>query len=186
MKFESSLERFILDTIKEIGDLGGIDVKTEDFADTPKRVAQMWNDFIHTPKPEMKTFPTHNKQGMIVFRNHLSWGFCPHHMLPVKYTIHIGYIPQDRVLGGSKPLRYADWVTSRFPLQEDVPYLIVQGIEQSINPKGAGCIVHGEHNCMRIRGIKSPCASMITDFFSGCFLQEDATREEFLLLCQQR
>lgn len=177
------LEGKVRSYIKELGLTFRFSTETEDFADTPRRVVQSWQSFFEVPKPEMKTFPTRNKQGMILFRRHLLWGFCPHHLLPVRYIIHIGYIPSDRVLGGSKPLRLAEWAISKMPLQEDIPFTVVDELEKAVNPKGAGCIVEGEHHCMRIRGIKSPCVDMVTDYLTGCFLAEGPTREEFMKLC---
>jgi GTP cyclohydrolase IA len=159
----------------------GLGFQGTDFDDSPQRVARMWDQFF-IPKPNMTTFEVKTPQGMICIKDHVCWGFCPHHLLPVKYTFKIGYIPQDRVLGLSKPARIAEWVLTSLPLQEDVPALVVDEINEVLTPKGAGCIVRGEHLCMQMRGVKSPCCYAISSNMSGCFLTEEATRLEFISL----
>lgn len=158
------------------------DLRGPNYEETPKRVATMWSTFLNCPKPDMKTFPLRGKPGMVVVKDHVTWGFCPHHLLPIKYTFRIGYIPSKRVVGLSKLARIADWVVSTLPLQEEVAYSVVEEIEAALDPKGAGCIVHGEHHCMKVRGVKSPCAVTSSSFVSGVFLISEATRSEFLSL----
>ena len=152
------------------------------FKDTPSRVARMWAEFLSLPQPELTTFPLTTKGGMIILRNHESWGFCPHHLLPVKYTFRIGYLPEDRVLGLSKLARIADYTLTDLPLQEEIAPRIVNTLVGAINPKGAGCVVYGEHLCTRMRGVKSPCAEAISDIMWGLFLEDPKAREEFLML----
>jgi GTP cyclohydrolase I len=157
-------------------------LQDENFQETPARVSRMWHTFINHPKPKLTTFPLKGKGGMILLKNHKSWGFCPHHLLPVKYTFRIGYIPNKKVLGLSKLARIADHALTTLPLQEELAWTIVNQIIQSVNPKGAGCIVHGEHLCTRMRGVKSPCAEAVSDIMWGVFLTIPSAREEFLSL----
>ena len=155
-------------------------IKDPNFIDTPKRVAKMWNAFRNVEKPTLTTFPLKTRGGMIILKNHISWGYCPHHLLPVKYTFRIGYIPEDRVLGLSKLARIADWILTTLPLQEEIAPEIIDTITKAINPKGSGCIINGEHMCTRIRGVSSPCAEAISDIMQGMFLTDKSTRNEFI------
>ena len=152
------------------------------FRDTPKRVEAVYNTLLKMKMPELKTFPLRGKPGMILIKNYIAWSFCPHHLLPVKYTCRVGYIPSKEVLGLSKPARIIDWVCSKLLLQEEMPYAIVQVIDEKLDPKGCGCIIQGEHMCMQMRGIKSPCVSAVSSFMSGVFLISEATRQEFIQL----
>ena len=160
----------------------GFDPLSPNFAETSTRVERMWNAFRNQQPPIMTTFPKKVEGGMLVMKNHQTWGFCPHHLLPVKYTFKIGYIPNKLVLGLSKLARVADWILKDMPLQEDIAGLVLAVITPLIKPKGAGCIVHGEHLCMRMRGVASPCAEAVSDEFYGVMLTEDSAREEFLSL----
>lgn len=159
------------------------DLKGPNFEDTPRRVSKMWDNFFKGDSElDIRTFPLQGPAGMIIFKDHEDWGFCPHHLLPVKYNFKIGYIPRGEVLGASKPLRIASKVLRSLPLQEDIGEEIVNTILKFIDVRGAGVVIKGEHLCMRMRGIESPCSSMITTFMYGDFLHDQSTREEFLLL----
>ena len=157
-------------------------LKGVNFEETLTRVSKMWDVFFGLKKPEMKSFPLEGKPGMIIVKDHIAWSFCPHHLLPVKYTFKIGYIPNKRVLGLSKPARIADWICTQLPLQEEIAYKVCEEIEQAIEPKGVACVVQGEHLCMRMRGVESDHSNAVSSFVSGVFLISEATRMEFMRL----
>lgn len=171
-KIEKAVENFLL----------ACDLKGPNFEETPKRVATLWYDFLNQSANHTKIFPLRTKPGMIILKGITIWGFCPHHLLPVKYNFKIGYIPVSTPLGASKPARLSHLCLSSLPLQEELPQMVVESIEKAIKCKGAGCVVTGEHLCMQMRGIKQPCSSMVTDYLSGCFLTDQSTKEEFLML----
>lgn len=155
----------------------------DNFTDTPKRVAAFYKNLLNMKMPDLRTFPLRGRPGMILLENYISWSLCPHHLLPVKYTFRIGYIPSKRVFGLSKPARIADYVCSKLMLQEEMPSEIIRIMEEALDStKGCGCIIKGEHLCMQMRGIKSPCVSAKSSFMSGVFLISEATRQEFISL----
>ena len=149
------------------------------FEETPVRVEKLWREFFSQPKPKLKTFPLRNESGLIAVKNHISWGFCPHHLLPVRYNFKIGYVPNKIVLGLSKLPRLADFSLINLPLQEDIPKVVVDYLLENLKPKGAGCIVEGEHLCMKMRGVESEQSSAVSIHLEGC-LTEPAWKEEFL------
>ncbi len=155
------------------------DLDGANFDDTPKRVAAVWDSFLHVPRPEMRAFPTTSNQ-MAVLKNYITWGFCPHHLLPVEYTFKIGYIPQDRVVGLSKLARLADYHLSKLPLQEDIGDMIVNDLHEVLKPLGVGCRITGRHLCIGMRGVKSPCAEFVTTALKGMILINPASHDEFL------
>jgi GTP cyclohydrolase IA len=173
----------LYETIREVISTLGLDVEGENFFETPQRVSQMLFDHIKTPKPVMKVFTLTEREGIIVMRDHRTWGFCPHHLLPVEYTLSIGYLPRGgKALGISKLPRLADWVCSQLPLQEEVAPRVCDEIYHAVEPYGVGCVVRGVHMCTRMRGVKSPCAEAVTDCLKGSFLHESRMREEFFRL----
>ena len=159
-----------------------LDLYGPDFDDTPRRFAATLIELTQKEKPKMTTFPLEGKAGMILIKDYITWSLCPHHLLPVRYTFRIGYIPEKVVLGLSKRCRIADWSMSKLPLQEEVPALICDILEQEIKPKGCGVLVHGEHLCMQMRGVQSENTKAVSTGLRGCFLTEMDCRNEFLTL----
>lgn len=155
------------------------DLDGADFDDTPRRVARMWETFFHTEKPALPAFPTTNNE-MVVLKDIEVWGFCPHHLLPIRYTIKIGYIPSDKVLGLSKLARLAKWCVSRLPLQENLPCMITDELQQLLKPLGCGCQVTGFHLCIAMRGVEQNKATFVTTSLKGIMLLSPASQHEFL------
>lgn len=152
----------------------------EDFRETPERVARMWQTFVNQPQIcEMKHFPTVSDGGIICVKDFHAWSFCPHHLLPVQYTLKIGYVPHERALGLSKLGRTVQCIMSHLPLQEDVGKLVATRINAVVEPKGIGVIVHGEHLCMRMRGLTDPCVEAVSDHFEGVMRQPDYQQRFF-------
>ena len=157
-------------------------LKGENFDNTPERFIRTLNDLMYRDKPSMTSFALKDKAGMIFIKGYVTWSLCPHHLLPVKYTFKIGYIPEERVLGLSKLPRIADYIMSFLPLQEDIPQMILKELEEAIKPKGCGVLVEGEHLCMKMRGVQSENIVAVSSGLRGCFLTEPSAKEEFLLL----
>lgn len=155
------------------------DLEGANFFETPRRVSQLWDTFLHQEKPILKTFPTENQE-MVLLKNYINWGFCPHHLLPIKYTFKIGYIPRDKVVGLSKLPKLADYYISKLPLQEDLPCWIANELNNLLNPLGCGCQVHGYHLCCAMRGIKSENMEFISTSLKGVMLFSGASQQEFL------
>jgi GTP cyclohydrolase I len=149
------------------------------FFDTPRRVASLWHTFLNQEKPPLRAFPT-TSQEMILLKNHIVWGFCPHHLLPVRYTFKIGYIPQDKTLGLSKIARLANWCLSKLPLQEDIPNIILNELHAALKPLGSGCQVKGYHLCVAMRGVHSAEAEFVTTGLRGVMLYNASAQHEFL------
>lgn len=171
------IEEYYRQLLRQLGFTG------PNFKGTPERVATMWEAFTNPPRIRLKTFPTDMKTGIVAIKDHECWSFCPHHLLPVRYTIKVGYLPKERrVLGLSKLARLCDRAMATMPLQEELGAQIVMPLVDSIDPLGAGIIIHGEHLCMQMRGVDSAHVSATTDFMCGLFLEDQKVREEFMLL----
>jgi GTP cyclohydrolase I len=174
LKKNTQLMEKIHRTMLDIYDLEGAN-----FWETPKRVAKLWDNFLNIDKPKLKAFPTNNNS-MVIVDQFDTWSFCPHHLLPVKYTFKIGFIPQDKSLGLSKFPRLAEYILSKLPLQEDIPELILKEIQDTIKPLGCGCRVWGYHLCSVMRGVKCPNIRFVTTALKGVMLHSPASQNEFL------
>lgn len=108
------------------------------------------------------------------------WMLCPHHLLPVKMKVHVGYLPNGKVLGLSKIPRVAKLLGKRPMLQEDYTVRLVESIYRNLNPVGVIVVVEGEHLCVKMRGIKDSDCVMKTSAIRGNF--DDSIKQEFLKL----
>lgn len=126
----------------------------ENFKETPKRVARFFEEFTHRPEPSLKAFDS-SCLDVVSLEGYETWGLCPHHLLPVKYTVRIDYVPNGKVFGISKLPRIVDYLLRTLPLQEDLPKLVVDYLKEKLNPKHVFCSVEGTHLCMTMRGVKA-------------------------------
>lgn len=152
--------------------------RNENFRETPKRVAAFYQEILGRKRPVIKTFPSCSTE-LIVLKDIIDYSLCPHHLLPVRYEFRVGYVPTGQVIGLSKIPRLIHFLMSQLPLQEDVPDIVVEELEDLLRPMGCGCQVKGHHLCMEMRGAKTE-GEFITTKLSGIILLNPSTHEEFL------
>lgn len=163
--------------------VGQKDLNHPDFKDTPLRVAKVYKHFFRNEDPKIhfeKKFPTTNDQ-IVILKDINVIGLCPHHLLPIEYKVHIGYIPNNFALGLSKFNRIVSAVASYPKLQENMTDEICAIINEQLNPKGVIVVVEGIHGCMKFRGVEDTTKT-ITSEISGAFVENNSTKSEFLLL----
>lgn len=168
----------------------GLDLTDVNFKDTPKRVARAWAEIfegVRNTDEQVEeilgaSFPSDSDE-MVIVKDIRAYSMCPHHLLPVEYTIHIGYVPNGSVLGISKLSRLAEILARRPVLQEKMTTDIIKALEK-LGVKGAMCIVEGIHYCMRMRGIKQANAITGTSAIYGVF-NEIAARAEFISMVKK-
>lgn len=158
--------------------LSKLHLKGPNFDSTPERVERMWKTFFSIKEPDLTVFTTECNE-MLVIKNHVVWGFCPHHLLPVRYTFRIGYIPRGLAVGLSKLPQLANYFVTFLPLQEDLPNMVCTFLEEKLKPQGVGCCVEGMHLCMVMRGVKSPCVEAVVTKLKGIILLNPPTHSEF-------
>jgi GTP cyclohydrolase I len=158
----------------------GVDLASEDFRDTPKRVAKLYREML-TPEPNnWATFPAKTSD-LVILRGHKVFGLCPHHLQPVEIRACVGYIPNKKTVGLSKLARVVETQLTKPLMQEDLANLVADEIEEHLEPKGTGVVLAGVHGCMKFRGVESD-GDVITSVMRGVFLLNPAARSEFLQL----
>lgn len=178
-----NIEKLTKDLLLEIGE----DTKREGLLKTPHRVSKSWkfltsgysqtiNDVVNGA-----IFSVENED-MIIVKDINYYSLCEHHLLPFMGRVHVGYIPNGKVLGLSKIPRIIDIFARRLQLQEQLTQQIAESISDFLNPKGVAVVIEGEHLCMRMRGVQKQNATMQTSSMTGIFRKEEKTREEFLNL----
>jgi GTP cyclohydrolase I len=168
----------------------GVDGEDENFSGTPDRIvralAELCRGLYNLAEIEAilaVTFPT-SYDKMIAVANIETVGLCPHHLLPVEYTVHVGYIPGKGkpVLGASKIPRLVELLAARPVLQEQLTDDIARILEERLEPEGVMVVVIvASHACMRLRGVGMGKASLVTSAVRGSFY-EAGPKDEFLKL----
>lgn len=165
----------------------GLDLNDPNFTETPIRITKMYNEIFaglldgeleDLERHITKTFPT-DYHGIVAIKDIHTWGVCPHHFLPVEYTIDVGYIPRHKVLGLSKLPRVVELLSSRPVLQEQLTDDIVQYLERFLDPEGVIVQVKGRHHCMIVRGVKTEQAYAVTSAITGIFRMTPSVKQEF-------
>jgi GTP cyclohydrolase I len=116
---------------------------------------------------------------MIVVRNIEFYSLCEHHMLPFYGICHVGYIPDQKILGLSKIPKIVDVFSRRLQVQERLTHEIAHTLQDVLNPLGVGVVMEGYHLCMMMRGVEKQNSFTVTSSMQGCFRNTE-TRAEFM------
>lgn len=119
---------------------------------------------------------------MVVVRDIEFYSLCEHHLLPFFGKVHVGYVPNGKIVGLSKIPRLVDMYARRLQVQERLTKEIAEALENALHPKGVAVVVEGMHMCMMMRGVQKQNASMITSHVMGEFRDDRRTRSEFMAL----
>jgi GTP cyclohydrolase I len=174
----------IAERYKEIIDLLGEDIEREGLQDTPVRVAKamqyLTQGYNHDPVEILKSAMfEEDYQHMVLVKDIDIYSMCEHHMLPFFGKAHIAYIPNGKITGLSKLARVAEAYSRRLQVQERLTVQIRDCIQDTLNPLGVAVVIEAQHMCMQIRGVQKQNSVTTTSAFTGCFLKNLQTREEF-------
>ena len=164
----------------------GEDTRREGLVDTPARVARAYEDWFSGYKEDPVGFLTRTFEEvdgydeMIVLRHIEFESHCEHHMAPIIGHAHVGYIPNNKVVGISKLARVVEAFARRFQVQEKMTAQVANCIWDVLAPKGVGVVIEASHQCMTTRGVHKSNVSMVTSRMLGLFRTDARTRAEFL------
>ena len=164
----------------------GEDPRREGLVDTPKRVVDAYLDWFSGYKDDPVQFLQRTFQEvdgydeMIVLRDISFESHCEHHIAPIIGVAHVGYLPNNKVVGISKLARVVETFARRFQVQEKMTAQIANCIQDVLKPKGVGVVIDATHQCMTTRGIHKAGVSMVTSRMLGTFRKDARTRAEFL------
>src|ERR1700744_2145891 len=164
----------------------GDDPKREGLADTPARVARAFEDWVsgygQDPEEYLKrTFEEiEGYDDMVVLKDIRFESHCEHHLAPIIGRAHVGYLPNNKVVGISKLARVVEAYARRLQVQEKMNAQIAATIQKVLEPKGVAVVVEASHQCMTTRGVHKTGVSMVTSTMLGDFRTNEITRREFL------
>lgn len=174
------------DAVRTLLRWAGEDPAREGLLDTPKRVVRAYRDWFsgYALDPDdylQRTFEeVAGYDELIVLRNIHFESHCEHHMAPIIGEVHVGYLPDGKVVGISKLARVVEAYARRFQVQEKMTAQIADCIQRVLQPRGVGVVVVGAHECMTTRGVHKRGVSMVTSKMLGSFRDDARTRSEFL------
>ena len=119
---------------------------------------------------------------MVVVKDIEVYSLCEHHLLPFFGKAHVAYIPDGRIIGLSKIPRLVDMFARRLQVQERLTMQIGEALQSVLAPQGAGVVIEATHLCMAMRGVQKQNSSAVTSSLTGCFRDDDKSRNEFLTL----
>jgi GTP cyclohydrolase I len=166
----------------------GEDPQREGLRDTPRRVLGAMLDHFrgYREDPESylaRTFTEVEGYNELVLISDIELhSHCEHHMVPFVGKAHVAYIPDGKVVGLSKIPRVVDAYSKRLQVQEKLTAQIAGAIWNALRPQGVAVILQCQHFCMCYRGVRKPGSWTTTSKLHGCFLTEEASRQELLTL----
>tara|TARA_B100000900_G_scaffold169871_1_gene144276 strand:+ start:9724 stop:10314 length:591 start_codon:yes stop_codon:yes gene_type:complete len=170
----------------------GDDPTREGLIETPKRVVKSYEEFYEgydkDPKEILsKVFEEIEGYDEIVLVKDIPLqSHCEHHMVPIIGKAHVGYLPDQRVVGLSKLARVVDMFGKRLQTQETMTAQIADTINDVLQPKGVAVVIDAEHQCMSSRGVNKHGSSTITSRMIGVFRENQKSRMEFLNLISSK
>jgi len=165
----------------------GEDPEREGLKRTPLRIAKslhfLTNGYNMNAEQILKSamFKEEYKQ-MVIVKDIDIYSMCEHHMLPFFGKAHVAYIPDGYITGLSKIARVVEAFSRRLQVQERLTTQIRNCIQDTLHPLGVAVVIEAQHMCMQIRGIQKQNSVTTTSAFTGIFLKQLNTREEFIHL----
>ena len=163
------------------------DSQREGLIKTPLRVAKsldfLMNGYFTDPEAIISSAIFHEDyRQMVLVKDIEIYSMCEHHLLPFFGKAHIAYIPDGKITGLSKLARVVDCFARRLQVQERLTMEIRDCIQKALAPMGVAVVIEAQHLCMMMRGVQKQNSVTTTSAFTGIFLKDHRTREEFIHL----
>lgn len=163
--------------------------KREIMENTPRRVAEMYQDIINAPWCDIeipwKCFPNQDTDGkklmedMIIVTDCHYVSLCEHHLAPALGIAHFAYVPNEKITGYSKIKKGLNYLARQPQLNERLLKQTLDVVEQVLQPKGCALVLQSTHTCLTCKS-NAPSQEVVTvQGFRGV-MKEESFRREFL------
>ena len=164
----------------------GEDPEREGLLETPDRIAKMCEELFGGYEADAaghleKTF-TSTQKGLVLEKDITFYSVCEHHLLPFYGKVHIGYIPDGKVVGLSKLARTVEVFARRAQIQEQLTAQTADALMEHLKPKGVMVVIEAEHMCMTMRGVRKPGTKTLTYVCRGVFENNDELINRVLMM----
>ena len=185
--YDEECTKSLSSNYKEVIENLGEDPTREGLLKTPERVAKamqfLTQGYDQNPQEILKSAMFAEKYDeMVIVKEIEFYSLCEHHILPFFGKCHIAYIPNGHIVGLSKFPRMVDAFSRRLQVQERLTDQIRDCLDETLNPQGVAVCIEAQHLCMQMRGVQKQNSITTTSAFSGAFMEEDITRQEFMSL----
>ncbi len=176
------IEKAVREILLAIGE----DPDREGLVDTPKRIANMYEEIFaglnESPDKHLEIFfQKEMYEELVLVRDIPFYSTCEHHLVPFVGKAHVAYIPKKGMLTGlSKLARVVETVSRRPQLQERLTATVADTIWTKLKPYGVIVVVEAEHMCMTMRGVKKPGSMTVTSAIRGIFNSDSKARAEVM------
>jgi GTP cyclohydrolase IA len=159
----------------------GQNLDDEHLRETPRRMARAYGELL-APRPfDMTTFANdEGYDGLILVTAVPFRSLCAHHLLPFHGVAHVGYVPDQRLVGLSKLARVVEWFAAGLQVQERITTMTADCLDLHLAPRGVGVVLEAEHQCMALRGACAVGARTTTCVVRGELATQSPLRAEFL------
>lgn len=177
--------------VKTIFECIGEDPEREGLRETPMRYAKALMYFTKGYEENVRDLVNgavfhEDHDELVIVKDIEVFSLCEHHMVPFIGKMHIGYIPNRRVLGLSKLARLAEMFSRRLQVQERLTKQVALAVAEVLKPQGVAVVMESSHLCMVMRGVEKTASSTTTSCMLGAMRSSAKTREEFLTLLNRR
>jgi GTP cyclohydrolase I len=177
------MEHLFLELLTLIGE----DPTREGLQRTPKRCREAFQFLTSGYTQNVETIVndalfSSDTDGMVIVKDIECYSLCEHHILPFIGKVHVGYIPDQHIIGLSKIPRIVEMFSRRLQVQERLGQQICDALQDVLKPKGIGVVIEANHFCMMMRGVEKQHSSAKTSHMKGLFKSDSRTRQEFLEL----
>ena len=180
---KEKIEKAVRDILEAIGE----DPDREGLKETPKRVANMYEEILgginQSPEEHLKIFNEPGNDEMVIVRDIPLYSMCEHHLLPFVGKAHIAYIPNEgRIIGLSKLARIVNVYAKRLQVQERLTAEVADFLYIKLGAKSVVVIIEAEHLCMTMRGARAAGAKTETSALRGYVRNDAKLRAEVMSL----
>jgi len=176
------IERAVREILVAIGE----DPDRDGLRDTPARVARAYGFLFaglgEDPARHLEVGFREDHREMVLLRDIPLASVCEHHLMPFVGKAHVGYIPNERVVGLSKLVRVMEGYSRRPQLQERLTAQVADALYEGLGARGAIVVVEAEHLCMTARGVQKPGSVTVTSAVRGIYAEDVRTRQEAMSL----
>lgn len=180
---KEKIEKAVRDILEAIGE----DPDREGLKETPKRVANMYEEILgginQSAEEHLKIFNEPGNDEMVIVRDIPLYSMCEHHLLPFVGKAHIAYIPNEgRIIGLSKLARIVSVYAKRLQVQERLTAEVADFLYIKLGAKSVAVIIEAEHLCMTMRGARAAGAKTETSALRGYVRNDAKLRAEVMSL----
>lgn len=163
--------------------------KSEVMKNTPRRIAEMYQDIINAPWCDIeipwKCFPNEDEDGsklmddLVIVTDCHYVSMCEHHLAPSLGVAHFAYVPDRLITGYSKVKKGLNYLARQPQLNERLLKHTLDTLETVLEPKGVALVLQSTHMCLVCKS-NAPAQEVVTvQGFRGC-LKEDPFRRDFM------